>query len=132
MLPYAFKHKLPFIPVLDIFEGCIGGQPRTASWWTGGWSSCSAECGGGQQTRDVICKIDGEDAPNNLVYLCDLYVIELVVFSDIIFKFLFSSPLIGCSIEEKSRPPDNSVIPCLARTFAPLESLAVTALQALV
>lgn len=26
------------------------------SWYTGNWSSCSAECGGGTQTRTVYCK----------------------------------------------------------------------------
>ena len=26
------------------------------SWYTGNWSNCSAECGGGTQTRTVYCK----------------------------------------------------------------------------
>lgn len=30
-------------------------RPQNGSWSTGGWSACSASCGGGRQTRSVSC-----------------------------------------------------------------------------
>ncbi|XP_062453608.1 ADAMTS-like protein 4 [Rhea pennata] len=47
--------------------GCVGAEPpatracdggpcrRTAAWYTGPWSPCSAECGPGTRRRDVLC-----------------------------------------------------------------------------
>lgn len=57
---------------------CPGTKPATSqmcnaqectsefNWLIGDWSSCSATCGGGTQTRSVICKnTDGSDAADN-------------------------------------------------------------------
>ncbi|CAK6431941.1 unnamed protein product [Pipistrellus nathusii] len=43
------------------------GAPRPGSRWShGSWSDCSAECGGGHQTRPVFCTIDNEVYPDHL------------------------------------------------------------------
>ncbi len=45
---------------------CDGGtcepEPETYSWFTGPWSSCSAECGSGTQTRTVYCERESDGA----------------------------------------------------------------------
>ncbi|XP_008935598.1 PREDICTED: papilin-like, partial [Merops nubicus] len=45
----------------------VQGQPPGYSWSYGSWSECSAECGGGFQTRLVFCTIDNEIYPD---YMC--------------------------------------------------------------
>ncbi|XP_054423289.1 papilin isoform X2 [Pteronotus mesoamericanus] len=39
---------------------------RGFSWSHGSWSDCSAECGGGHQSRAVFCTIDGEVYPEHM------------------------------------------------------------------
>ncbi|XP_021509217.1 papilin isoform X1 [Meriones unguiculatus] len=39
---------------------------RGFSWSHGSWSDCSAECGGGHQTRLVFCTIDNEAYPDHM------------------------------------------------------------------
>ncbi|NWS76488.1 PPN protein, partial [Crotophaga sulcirostris] len=45
----------------------VQGQTSDYSWSYGSWSECSAECGGGFQTRLVFCTIDNEIYPD---YMC--------------------------------------------------------------
>ncbi|KAI4568408.1 hypothetical protein MJT46_008206 [Ovis ammon polii x Ovis aries] len=43
------------------------GAPRPGfSWSHSSWGDCSAECGGGQQTRQVFCTVDDEVYPEHL------------------------------------------------------------------
>uniref|UniRef100_A0A8C5RFT5 Papilin, proteoglycan like sulfated glycoprotein n=1 Tax=Laticauda laticaudata TaxID=8630 RepID=A0A8C5RFT5_LATLA len=42
-------------------------QTSSYSWGYGSWSDCSAECGGGYQSRLVFCTIDNEAYPD---YMC--------------------------------------------------------------
>ncbi|KAM5178036.1 papilin [Callospermophilus lateralis] len=41
-------------------------QPGVFSWSHGSWSDCSAQCGGGHQSRLVFCTIDHEAYPDHL------------------------------------------------------------------
>ncbi|NWR70372.1 PPN protein, partial [Centropus unirufus] len=45
----------------------VTGQTSDYSWSYGSWSECSAECGGGFQSRLVFCTIDNEIYPD---YMC--------------------------------------------------------------
>ncbi|XP_007428164.1 papilin isoform X1 [Python bivittatus] len=51
------------------YEYYLPSQKQTSgySWGYGSWSDCSAECGGGYQSRLVFCTIDNEAYPD---YMC--------------------------------------------------------------
>ncbi|XP_024853900.1 papilin isoform X3 [Bos taurus] len=44
----------------------LGALQPGFSWSHGSWGDCSAECGGGQQTRRVFCTMDNEVYPEHL------------------------------------------------------------------
>lgn len=42
---------------------CDSEKECPGQWFTGPWSSCTKECGGGEKTRKVLCIANGESVP---------------------------------------------------------------------
>ncbi|KAK3859060.1 hypothetical protein Pcinc_034783 [Petrolisthes cinctipes] len=41
----------------DATKPCLGENGCGGQWFTGAWSTCSAECGGGEERRGVVCVV---------------------------------------------------------------------------
>lgn len=52
---------------------CEVNKECPGQWFTGPWSSCDKECGGGKKTRKVLCLSNGTAVPNTK---CDEETIE--------------------------------------------------------
>ncbi|KAM7323434.1 hypothetical protein ACRRTK_017540 [Alexandromys fortis] len=56
--PNPGVHYEYYLPLSDLSQGF--------SWSHGSWSDCSAECGGGHQSRLVFCTVDNEAYPDHM------------------------------------------------------------------
>lgn len=51
---------------LESSKECDTGKKCEGQWFTGPWGACSKKCGGGEQSRKVLCIADGQSASAKL------------------------------------------------------------------